>query len=204
MLHHLAGDADAALAAMRLLLKDDPDGQKPQAARNVVVLYAIKKDLIPEANGSSRSVHASSTAKRRRSLSHGASDHRRVPACERLRVDGNACEANVRRVEEVYRERIKAKSSRRDEMLLKSTVLLADSYLKTNQKDGAIAALTDLRRLSIQLPSATLYRDATIRLARLNPELNVEDLFDDSLVSKAALPELVGGRVDRAAAEEVD
>src|SRR5918994_968592 len=39
MLHHLAGDADAALAAMRVLLKDDPDGQKAQAARNIVVLY---------------------------------------------------------------------------------------------------------------------------------------------------------------------
>src|SRR6476620_6256003 len=50
MLHHLAGDADAALATMRMLLKNDPDGQKAQAARNVVVLYAVKKDLIPEAN----------------------------------------------------------------------------------------------------------------------------------------------------------
>src|SRR5215210_4802688 len=41
MLHHIAGDPDGALAAMRLLLKDNPDGRKPQAARNVVVLYAI-------------------------------------------------------------------------------------------------------------------------------------------------------------------
>src|SRR5829696_6377656 len=49
MLHHLAGDADAALATMRLLLKDDPDGQKPQAARNIIVLYAIRKNLISEA-----------------------------------------------------------------------------------------------------------------------------------------------------------
>src|ERR1041385_2315314 len=49
MLHHLAGDADAALSTMRLFLKDDPDGQKAQSARNVVVLYAVKKDLIPEA-----------------------------------------------------------------------------------------------------------------------------------------------------------
>src|SRR3954471_14677011 len=51
MLYHLAGDADDALATMRLLLKDDPDGQKAQAARNVVVLYAVKKDFIPEAIG---------------------------------------------------------------------------------------------------------------------------------------------------------
>src|SRR5215216_4596670 len=49
MLHHLAGDADAALATMRLLLKDDLDGQKAQTARNIVVLYSIKKDLISEA-----------------------------------------------------------------------------------------------------------------------------------------------------------
>src|ERR1043165_4886336 len=49
MLHHLAGEADAALTTMRQLLKDDPDGQKAQAARNVVVLYAVRKDLIPEA-----------------------------------------------------------------------------------------------------------------------------------------------------------
>src|SRR6185503_6523050 len=50
MLHHLAGEADAALTTMRQLLKDDPDGQKAQAARNVVVLYAVRKDLLPEAN----------------------------------------------------------------------------------------------------------------------------------------------------------
>src|SRR4026207_2023923 len=49
MLHHLSADADASLTTMRLLLKDNPDGQKAQAARNVVVLYAVKKDLITEA-----------------------------------------------------------------------------------------------------------------------------------------------------------
>src|SRR5919205_1133812 len=38
MLHHLAGDANASLTTMSQLLKDDPDGQKAQAARNVVVL----------------------------------------------------------------------------------------------------------------------------------------------------------------------
>jgi len=86
----------------------------------------------------------------------------------------------------------KGEVPRRDEMLLKSTVLLADSYLKTDQKDAAIAALTDLRRLAIQLPSANLYKDATVRLIRLNPELDVEQLFDPGLAgSNAALPELV-------------
>src|ERR1044072_3191802 len=50
LLQHLAGDAAASLAAMRQFLKKDPDGQKAQTARNVVVLYSVKKDLIAEAN----------------------------------------------------------------------------------------------------------------------------------------------------------
>src|SRR6185295_11615877 len=50
MLHHLAGDADAALTTMRQFLKDDPDGKQAQTARNVVVLYTVRKDLLPEAN----------------------------------------------------------------------------------------------------------------------------------------------------------
>ena len=77
-------------------------------------------------------------------------------------------------------------------MLLKSTVLLADSYLKTDQKKSAISALTELRRIAIQLPSANLYKEATVRLMRLDPELNTQQLFDDSLVStNVALPELI-------------
>ena len=89
-------------------------------------------------------------------------------------------------------ERNPAEVFRRDEMLLKSTVLIADSYLKTDQKKLAISALTDLRRLAIKLPSANLYKEATVRLMRVDPELNTEQLFDDSLTSSnVALPELV-------------
>src|ERR1700752_1662297 len=78
---------------------------------------------------------------------------------------------------------------RRDEMLLKSTVLLANSYLKSNQKDMAVAALTDLRRLAIQLPSANLYRDATRQLFQVNPAFDLDQLFDPGW-SKTSLPEL--------------
>ncbi|HEU4835135.1 MAG TPA: TlpA disulfide reductase family protein [Pyrinomonadaceae bacterium] len=191
MLHHLAADADGALAAMRLLLKDDPDGQKAQAARNVVVLYAIKKDLIPEATAAVEAY----------------AHHQPQSADDRYRMELLITDAYMRAKDHAsmathakemlaaskkYIEMNKGEVSRRDEMLLKSTVLLADAYLKSNQKDAAIAALTDLRRLAIQLPSATLYRDATVRVARLDPELNVEQLFDASLVAaNVALPELI-------------
>jgi thiol-disulfide isomerase/thioredoxin len=191
MLHHLAGDADAALAAMRLLLKDDPDGQKAQAARNVVVLYAIKKDLIPEASAtvSAYTRHQPQNADDRYRMEllitdayMRAKDHASMTthAKEMLAASKKFSETN------------KGEVFRRDEMLLKSTVLLADSYLKTNRKELAIDALVDLRRLAIQLPSASLYKDATMRLMRLDPELNTDQLFDDSLaLSNSALQELV-------------
>jgi thiol-disulfide isomerase/thioredoxin len=193
MLYHLAGDADAALTAMRLLLKDDPDGQKPQTARNVVVLYAIKKDLLPEANAAvdAYTHHQPQSADDLYRMELLITDaYLRAKDYASMTTHAKQMLAASKKFIETNKDEV----MKRDEMLLKSTVLLADSYLKTNQKDAAIAALTDLRRLSIQLPSATLYRDATVRLSRLNPELNVEELFDDSLVStNAALPELVAG-----------
>lgn len=191
MLHHLAGDADAALAAMRLFLKDDPDGQKAQAARNVVVLYSIKKDLIPEA--------AATVAAYTRHQPQNADDRYRMELLitdAYMRAKDHASMTTHARemlaASKKFSETNKGEVFRRDEMLLKSTVLLADSYLKTNKKELAIDALVDLRRLAIQLPSASLYKDATMRLIRLDPELNTEQLFDDSLaLSNTALPELV-------------
>jgi len=191
MLHHLAGDADAALATMRLLLKDDPDGQKAQAARNIVVLYAVKKDLIPEATATVETYarHQPQSADDRYRMELLITDaYLRTKDYTSMTTHAKQMLAASKKFIDTNKDEV----MRRDEMLLKSTVLLADSYLKTNQKDAAIAAITDLRRLAIKLPSANLYKDATVRLMRLNPELDTEQLFDDSLTSSnAVLPELV-------------
>jgi thiol-disulfide isomerase/thioredoxin len=192
MLHHLAGDADGALSAMRLLLKNDPDGQKAQAARNVVVLYAVKKDLIPEANAA--------VASYARHQPQSPDDRYRMELLitdAYLRAKDHASMSThakqMLEASKAFIESNKGEVFRRDEMLLKSVVLLSDSYLKTNQKDLAVAALTDLRQLSIHLPSANLYKEATVRLMRLNPEFDVDQLFDSSFASaKTPLPELVG------------
>jgi thiol-disulfide isomerase/thioredoxin len=191
LLHHLAADADGSLAAMRLWLKDDPDGQKAQAARNVVVLYAVKKDLIAEAN---EAVEAY-----RRHQPQSADDIYRMELLITdwyLRAkDHGPMAVHAKQMLAASKKFIETNKNdvvRRDEMLLKSTVLIADSYLKTDQKKLAINALTDLRRLAIQLPSANLYKEATVRLMRLDPELNIEQLFDDSLIAtNATLPELI-------------
>ena len=194
MLHHIASDADAALATMRLFLKDDPDGQKPQTARNVVVLYATKKDLISEANAA---VEAYA-----RHQPQSADDRYRMELLitdAYLRAkDYKSMATHAKQMLEASKKFIetnKGEVFRRDEMLLKSAVLLADAYLKSDQKNAAIETFTDLRRLAIQLPSAHLYKDATVQLARLNPALNVDQLFDDSLTtSKTVLPELIADK----------
>jgi thiol-disulfide isomerase/thioredoxin len=192
MLHHLAGDADASLATMRLFLSNDPDGIKAQSARNVVVLYAVKKDLVPEAQAAVEAYarHQPQTADDRyrmellitdaflRAKNYGSM----VTHAEQMLKAAKSFAATNKR--EVFR---------RDEMLLKSGIMLADAYVKTEQKDLALDLWTDLRRLSISLPSAKFYRDVTIRLRRLNPALEVDRLFDETLTSQKTLaPEIVG------------
>src|SRR6266404_8126182 len=49
MLYHLAGNADGALEAMHHYLGGEASGQNAQLARAVVVLFATRKGLIPEA-----------------------------------------------------------------------------------------------------------------------------------------------------------
>lgn len=190
MLHHLAADADAALSSMRLFLKSDPDGQKAQAARNVVVLYAVRKDLFPEAKAA---VEAYA-----RHQPQNPDDRYRM---ELVITDGflrtkdypsmtmHAKQMLV--AAKSYAETNKAEVFRRDEILLKSGMYLADAYLKTNQKDQAVAMWSDLRRMSIALPSANLYKETTVRLLRLNSSFDLDQLFDSSWTSKTALPEMI-------------
>jgi thiol-disulfide isomerase/thioredoxin len=192
MLHHLAGDVEAALSAMRLLLKDDPNGDKPQTARQVVVLYAIKKDLVTEATAAVEAYarHQPQNFDDRYRMELLIADaYQRAKDYASMTTHAKQMLAAAKS----FAETKKAQFARRDEMLLKSGVVLADAYLKTNHKDLAIETLADLRCLSIQLPSAKLYADTTLRLLRLDPTMNANQLFDNTLTSaKNVLPEIVG------------
>ena len=192
MLHHVAADADAALAAMRVFLRDDPDGLKAQTARNVIVLYAVRKDLLAEANAAVESYT--------RHQPQNADDRYRM---ELLITDGymraKDYASMTRHAQQMFNaakafaETNEGEVFRRDEILLKSSVMLADAYLKSNLKDQAVKTWADLRRMAIRLPSANLYKDATARLMRLDPSLDPDQLFDPNwIASRAALPELVG------------
>ena len=192
MLQHLAGNADAALATMRLFLKDNRDGNNAQVARNVVVLYTVKKDLLPEAKAAIEDY----------------ARHQPQNPDDRYRMELLMADAYWRAKDfpsvtthaqqmwaaaKAFTEARKTEVFRRDEILMKSGIYLSEAYLKTNQKDQAVALWTELRRMAIALPAATLYRDTTVRLLRLNPALKIDQLFDSSLTpAKTVLPELIG------------
>ena len=191
MLHHVAGDADAALTTMRQLLKNDPDGALAQSARNVVVLYAVKKGLVDEA----------------KTTVEAYTHHKPQSADDRYRMEflltdaysrGKDYPAMAAHAEQMFAaskefsKTSKGEPFRRDDMLLKSAFLLSDAQTKLNQKAKALDTIHDLRRLSIELPSGNLYKLATYRLYTLDPKFDSAQIFDTD--SKAVPPEIVGSQ----------
>jgi thiol-disulfide isomerase/thioredoxin len=184
MLQHLSGDGDSALATMRLVLKDDPDGQQAQTARNVVVLYAVRKGLLDEA----------------KTAVDKYTHHKPQSADERYRMeflladaygrgkDYASMTAHAKEMLAAAKEFGKVNQTnpfKRDEMLIKSGALLADSYVKSNHKADALKTLGDLVQLSFDLPSGNLYKLAMYRLALLQP---TDDELDKLLASLKATP----------------
>ena len=191
MLQHLAGDGDNALATMRLLLKDDPDGVQAQTARNVVVLYAVRKGLLDEA----------------KTAVDKYTHHKPQSADERYRMEFLLADAYGRskdyaamtsRAKEMlaaakdFASANPANPFKRDEMLIKSGALLADSYVKSNHKDDALKTIEGIVRLSFELPSGNLYKLAMYRFALLGPSTEeIDKLFAGSTGPKATPPEIV-------------
>src|ERR1043165_2432881 len=137
MLQHLAGDGDNALTTMRLLLKDDPDGYQAQAARNVVVLYAVRKGLLDEA----------------KTAVEKYAHHKPQSADDRYRMEFLLADAYMRGKDyasmtahakemlaaaKEFGNVNKTNPFKQDDMLIKSGALLADSYVKSNHKADAL------------------------------------------------------------------
>jgi thiol-disulfide isomerase/thioredoxin len=190
MLHHLAGDADNALTTMRLVLKDDPDGYQAQSARNVVVLYAVRKGLLDEA----------------KTAVEKYTHHKPQSADDRYRMEYLLADAYLRGKDyaamtthakdmlaaaKEYGETDKTNPFKRDEMLVKSAAMLADAYAKSNHKDEALKTFESLVRLSFELPSGNLYKLAMYRLALLQPsEDDLDKLLSSIAPAKATPPEI--------------
>lgn len=187
MLYHLAADADNALSTMKLLLKDTPDGQQAQAARNVVVLYSIKKDLTSEAVAavSDYAKHQPQNSDDRYRMEFLIADAY-LRAKDFLSVAKHANEMLT--ASKSFAETNKSEIFKRDDMLVKSGLLLSDAYVKSNQKDKAVAMLEELRRLSLSLPSANLYKRMTNRLLVIQPGLEPLKIFEHLATMPATAP----------------
>ncbi len=175
MLHHLTGDSDAALKAMRRFLAANPSGGKPQIARAVVVLYATKKNLI---------VEAETVVDAYRKAEPQNLDE--LYGMEALLVDAFNKTKNYQRMlahakgmAEVASRAVELKqlsTFTRDERLFRASSLQAEALVKMDKQPEAIAIIEDLLKRAISLPSGNLYKLARLRLMGLEPSA---DVFQD-------------------------
>jgi len=192
MLQYLGNNPKGALEAMRKFLATNPSGEKAQLARAVMVLYATRTKLIPEAEELAKAYRENQPQ-----------DVKEIYGIEHLLTDAYLNTKNYERMAEHAKAMLSAAKVaiaakkvdmfRRDEMLLKSTTLLAQAFAGLNQPERAGGAFHELRRIAVSLPSGNLYRMATMRLALVDPKGDYEKIFDEPRADEMTVaPEISG------------
>ncbi len=191
MLHHLEGNADAALDAMGRFLKTTSVGENAQLARAVVVLYATRKDLLLDAE-----VAVTDYSKNEpRNLTEWFGMETLITEAHKKAKAYEGMSKHAREMLKVAKLVAASKTYnafRRDDLLFKATSFIAEADVLLNKKESAIAAVEDLRRMAISLPSGNLLRLANIRLAGLDRASDPRGAFNaDVPASASPLPEIV-------------
>jgi thiol-disulfide isomerase/thioredoxin len=190
MLNHVAGNGDDALEAMRRYLSAGPEGENAQVARAVVVLYATRKDLIPEAE---KAVSAYAQAKPQVLIEWFGMETLITQALRKSK-EYDRMGAHAREMLKVAKLVAADKSSnafRRDDMLFKATSLIAESELLLNKKEAAIATVAELRKMALTLPSGNLFKLASLGLISLDRSIDPRSIFNEVAPTVApTLPEL--------------
>ena len=190
LLHHLAGNSDGALEAMQRYLKEESEGNKSQVARNVIVLYSIKKGSVSDAEAAvaDYSRHSPQDPEDRYKMEFLITD-----AFLRAKQYGPmlAHAEQMMDAAKIFAVARKTEVFRRDELLLKSAALLADAYEKNGNREKAVQTFVELTRTAISLPSGNLYRYAKTRLLGLNPKANVNSVIGAGVDASATPPEIV-------------
>ncbi len=191
MLYHLAGNADGALEAMHHYLGGEASGQNAQLARAVVVLYATRKSLLPEAE---RAV-ADYANNQPQSLAEWFGMESLVTELLQKTKDYQRMTGHAQQMTKIARLVVPNKginTFRRDDMLFKAASYLCDAYINLNKKDEAITTVQDLRKLALTLPSGNLLRLANIRLAGLDRSIDPRSVFSELPKDETSkLPEIV-------------
>jgi len=194
MLHYLAGNGDGALVAMRRYLSHQASGEDAQLARAVIVLYTTRQGLIPEAE---RAV-ADYAQNQPQNLTEWFGMETLITEAFQKAKEYTG---QLRYAQEMLKvaQLVAADKSinafKRDDMLFKAVSYISDAYVQTGKKAEALGAITELRKLAISIPSASLLRMANIRLMGIDGSIDPKGIFNETLPAAAApLPELVAAQ----------
>ena len=191
MLYHLAGNGDGALESMRRYLASGPDGNNAQVARAVVVLYTTRQGIIPEAE---RAVEAYAQDQPQDLFEWFGMESLITGALQKAKDYAGMLKhaEEMLKVAKLVTTTKSANAFRRDDLLFKAVSFITEADLQLNKKPEAIAAVNDLRKLALALPSANLLRLASIRLAGLAPATDLRGIFNEAEIgSPKQLPEIV-------------
>ncbi len=191
MLYHTAGNEEAALETMRRYLGGEASGENAQIARAVVVLYTTRRNLVPEAE---RAVEAYAKNQPQNFMEWFGMETLIAEALKKAKdYQGMANHSQeMLKIAKLVTANKAASAFRRDDMLFKAVSFLSEAYVNLNRKDDAVAAVLELRRMSLTLPSASLLRLTGIRLAGLDRSYDPRSVFNEAVPSTAPpLPELV-------------
>jgi thiol-disulfide isomerase/thioredoxin len=190
LLYNLAGNYDGALEAMRRFLNVTPgaSGEPAQDARAVIVIQAAKKGLLPEAE--SRLTEYGKNEPQ-------VADDRYV--LENWLVSGyfknkdyeHALPHAGAMLTAAKLAAVKKSWGERDKMLSEAVMLLSEAQIKLRKTDEAIATVQDLRSLSLQIPSANLYKLAMRRLLDIAPNIDPFKFFEAPPAKQSTSPDIV-------------
>ncbi|HEV7744949.1 MAG TPA: TlpA disulfide reductase family protein [Pyrinomonadaceae bacterium] len=205
MLHYLAGNADAALAAMRKYLAGTTSGENAQLARAVVVLFATRQNLIPEAE---RAVADYSKTQPQVLAEWFGMEALIAEASQKAKDYAGALKHSqeMLKIADLAAADKTTNASRRDDMLYKASSFIAEAYVQMGKKPDALAAIDALRKLAISIPSGSLLRLANIRLTGLDRSVDTKEIFNEPAPETASpLPELVATQwIDQAPVKLAD
>jgi thiol-disulfide isomerase/thioredoxin len=183
-LYNVADDSERAVATMSGFLAEHSQSasdQEKQTARFVIALQAAKKGALADAEialADYLKVAAPAAHEQRYRLESA------LAASYRGRKQPEQAARHARAAFEAAKELHAAKpldAATRDAVFYRTLSFIHDVALDLKRTDEAIAALQELRRLSVSFPSADLYRRATVLLGRIVPPVAYVSKPDDPL-----------------------
>ena len=190
LLYNLGSNNDAALAAMRRFLTENPNltGAAAQDARAIVVIQAAKQDLLPEAES-----RLAEYAKDQPQLAEDRYALEKWVATSYFKTKDY--ERALPHAREMLNAALVAGNKKdpfaRDSMISDAVLVISEADLKLKKKDEALAVVQDLRHLALTLPSGNLYKLAMRRLYDVAPSIDLLKSFEDASATRGGPRDLV-------------